>query len=685
MAIDISRVNTQGITINNGNQSGIGRTVDTGRTEATAGTGSTGTMDFSNLKEGQTFTGQVTNITPEDVTIALDNGGTLTARYDAKAELTIGDGARFKVISNENGTIVLKSLSNISSIDSAVDKALMAADLPYTPKNEELINALLKNEFPVNRQMINNILSQAYKNPDISMKNLVLMNKLGMEITPENTRMFENYANGRGELVGGINDSFKDMLSMIDGLLSDGNTDVASEFANSLLTTLNTGREPDEMVLAFLENDTNKPLTIPTNVGSFADYLSQIFENAENGGKPTLLDLNFAGLDNAVTEEENTGVNSLSKDVNNIIDENNGEQNIETADPADGPAKASRNLAEITADTRLSEVFSREERLQIFAIFENSDNTDAESLQKLINGNMSMKELSDLINTLPESATNDRLPDILNKFVSGISGDTTANEEVAGMLPKEATLKQAADSISTLLKSGNLTKSQTAALLHSRDFSQTLRALMETNWTLSASELNKDSLKSLYERVNRQSADIAKAAAKASAEGWINSNLKQDMGQMNENLNFMQAMNELMNYAQVPLRMSGQNVTGDLYVYTKKGRRRMTADGGVSCLLHLDMSNLGAMNVRIELKGANVSTKFYLDDNESANLITSHLHELDEAIAKQGYVANSEVVKKNDRKDEHAKQGGQLDFVKDFVEREMPEGRFSRYSSDMRA
>ncbi len=187
MPLDVSRLPNGGIS--NGREStGTNRSSEIAKTSNSA---SSGNVNYNNLSKGQVFSGQVTNISPGELTLELENGQTLTAKYDNNSELSIGDGARFKVVDRENGQITLKTLQSGNTLDNVVYKALESSGLPFSSKNEELVTALLKNEYPVSKQMINGMLQQSLKNPDISMSNLVLMNKAGLDINPESTKLFE--------------------------------------------------------------------------------------------------------------------------------------------------------------------------------------------------------------------------------------------------------------------------------------------------------------------------------------------------------------------------------------------------------------------------------------------------------------------------------------------------------------
>lgn len=698
MALDISRVNT-----GSSNVSGSGQTVDTGRTEeVNAARSENANIDLSSLKAGQTFTGQVTDITPDKVTIELKNGASLIASYDSKSELVIGDGAKFKVMSNDNGTIVLKALTNSTSMDSAVMKALEANDMPYTARNAELIESLLKNEYPVNRQMIEKILGQALANPDISLKNLVTMNKLGLPIEPANTQMFENYANADAALVDKISSVNEDLLSMIDGLIADGMQDEAGDFAGSVLEALNSGLEPGSSAKAFINEAGTEIPGMPADPKGFETLIKDIINAGSDGKSPVILVSKGGILEGAVqvaaAEGESAAgegsAGTVSEQDAAISQESGALQGDESVDgrqaetiSTEGGNTVIRNgrQVQLTGTTALSQLFSESERLQIFSLFENSDNADAGELQKLLKGSMNLSEFKDLLDTLPDAAAKEELPAPMKKFAEVLSGNTHEAELVKNLIPKEGTLTGEADAFLKLLKNGMLTKEQIGALLHSRQFRNTVKSLLYTNWTLSPESLDKDAVSELFERVRKQTALLDNAAAKASATGWLDNSMSRDTAELNQNLNFMNTMNNIMAYVQLPVRLSGQTATGDLYVYHNKSRGKQSIDEGVSCMLHLDMSHLGAMNVRIEMKGVNVTSKFYLDDKESAALITSHLPELDEAVAKHGFIAKSEVVKQTQKNDPFAAAGGKADFVKDFVEREMPEGRFTRFSFDVRA
>lgn len=170
-----------------------------------------------------------------------------------------------------------------------------------------------------------------------------------------------------------------------------------------------------------------------------------------------------------------------------------------------------------------------------------------------------------------------------------------------------------------------------------------------------------------------------------STPGSAANKLSTDLGQTKQNMNFMNDMNHMYNFVELPIRMTGQTATGDLYVYSDKHRKRTSNGDGISCLLHLDMENLGGMNIRIELSDGQVSTRFFLNDEDSGRLIAKHLPELDTAMSKQGFNPKSEVVKTSDKEEEKKLLSGKFNPINDFLPSETISNNFSRYTFDVRA
>ncbi len=122
------------------------------------------------------------------------------------------------------------------------------------------------------------------------------------------------------------------------------------------------------------------------------------------------------------------------------------------------------------------------------------------------------------------------------------------------------------------------------------------------------------------------------------------------MGNINENVEFMNQMNQMFNYVQLPLKLSNSQAHGDLYVYTNK-KNLARRDGMLTAFLHLDMDHLGALDVSISLQTEKnqVTTKFYLDE-DSIILVGEHMDELSQRLLKKGYQCKNMVLEKDEDK-----------------------------------
>ena len=147
--------------------------------------------------------------------------------------------------------------------------------------------------------------------------------------------------------------------------------------------------------------------------------------------------------------------------------------------------------------------------------------------------------------------------------------------------------------------------------------------------------------------------------------------------QMRSNLSFMEAVNTVFPYIQLPLKFKEHPAHGELYVYEKK--RALKPTDSFSALLHLELDALGTTDIFITLTGQHVSTKFYMTEKESGELVRAQLPSLTKALAQKGYTLQSEVSVREVTKEEHTPT-----LLEQFLEQHSPSG-LNRYTFDIRA
>ena len=82
--------------------------------------------------------------------------------------------------------------------------------------------------------------------------------------------------------------------------------------------------------------------------------------------------------------------------------------------------------------------------------------------------------------------------------------------------------------------------------------------------------------------------------------GAQNTALQESITNLSENIDFMNQLNQMYTYVQLPLKMQNGEKNGELYVFTNK-RSLAEKDGEVSALLHLTMEHLGPLDVYVKI------------------------------------------------------------------------------------
>ena len=109
----------------------------------------------------------------------------------------------------------------------------------------------------------------------------------------------------------------------------------------------------------------------------------------------------------------------------------------------------------------------------------------------------------------------------------------------------------------------------------------------------------------------------------------------------------MNQLNQTFAYVQIPLKMSGSNANGDLYVYTNK-KNLSSEDGSVSAYLHLDMEHLGSVDCYVTMQNEKVSTNFKVQDDSILDFLEQNIALLNERLEKRGYSLQASISVKEE-------------------------------------
>ena len=215
---------------------------------------------------------------------------------------------------------------------------------------------------------------------------------------------------------------------------------------------------------------------------------------------------------------------------------------------------------------------------------------------------------------------------------------------------------------------------QAAGLLSSPAFQRLVKDQFLSNWTLSPEKLKqKGAVEELYQQISSQVDKLSHFSQDVFGKNLFE-NLQQQTTQTSQNLNFMKLLNDTYQYVQLPVKLQQQNAHGDLYVMTRKESLRRHPDS-LKALLHLDMDHLGSLDIHIIRENTSITTKFFVDEKDTLQLLEKNINLLQDALNEQGFSFSSEFSMKE--KD--------FNLVNDFMNAEAPVGTIARYNFDLRA
>lgn len=171
-------------------------------------------------------------------------------------------------------------------------------------------------------------------------------------------------------------------------------------------------------------------------------------------------------------------------------------------------------------------------------------------------------------------------------------------------------------------------------LLSGKGIRTLLTDTMKNSWTIRPQEVaDSGKVEELYKRMDRQLKGLTQTLETVGQGG---SEAYKAASNLSQNIDFLQQINQMYTYVQLPIRLQQGNAHGDLYVYTNK-KNLAGKDGSVSALLHLDMEHLGPVDVYVAMQNSKVSTRFYVADDEMLDFLGAHMDLLTDRLQKRGY------------------------------------------------
>lgn len=602
---------------------------------------------IGDLSAGSIFEGTINSVRGGKVTLALGNGQTITARLDGKMDLQQGSSMFFQVRANDGQTIAIRPYTELGNVSNPILlNALSAAQVPATDRTLVMVDTMMQEQMSIGRQSILDMAKLVGANPDANVQTIVQMTKLGLPVTEEMAAQFENYLSDRQALVGEMDLAAGHMMELLsDEALSP---ETAFSLYGKMLDIFMPGAEAaDAGVTAAAEQESS---AAEAGAGAMAEAVGQ--ENAATvaeaeAGAPTAAEQGIAAA-SAVAEE--AGAASTA----------------ETA--GQGAAAEAETGVGVTAELTYGRTAE-------------TPGTVGEMLSK-----EQIEHLGKMLRNIPALIGNEEIfagGEQEEVFVDTLSEEgpevakLMAQEEAAQEQPvlnEKLTAEQFLQKLGrALAQNGGFGFAGMQKLFAGKEFQTIFRSVIEKQWLLQPEELKQEhKVSGLYERLEQQLSQMEEAVR---ATGSTQNTFLQTASQVHGNLEFMNQMNQIYHYVQLPLKMSGQNANGELYVYANRKNLR-DPDAELTAFLHLDMEQLGSTDVSVRMQNRSVRTNFYLEDDASYDLVEKHLEVLNKRLKSKGY--QSSITVTHEKKD--------ISFKENIVKKgKATVGSLHRYSFDVRA
>lgn len=587
-----------------------------------------------NLKEGEVFEGSVNSIDNGKVTIGLANGQTMTARLDSGVSLVPGQSVFFQVKSNDGNLVQIRPVS-LNSIDAnpTLLKALDMANIAVNDRTINMVNSLMQNSLSINPENLTVMNRAMLNNPQVDPQTLITMSKYGLELSPENISMFQNYANDKAALA--------------------NNFDIISDMLPELMTS-------EEVTTSDVINLNNQLRAIFIDIADEAASGNLAVQS--QAGEEQLVGQNIpeSTQPQNIISNVNEGVSLQGAQQNPVVAENLNQLQEQVIAEVIGNKQTQENtelLKETTTQQQANVVAEQTKEAVI------QENIGTQTLNSFA-GEKQIASFNTILSTMPD----------FPKDNLEIFGEN-------GILKADANIKEVFREISDYLNEHpDIPKETLNDIIKAPLYKGLLKNLIADSFTMEPKDVTKaGQLSKLYERVLKQTEAFEKLMS--SFNNKAAETIKNQTAEIKQNINFMNNANEMYNFVQIPLKMYNQNTDSMLYV--RQNKKSSYEEGEeITAFLHFDMEYLGPTDVFISLKEMKVGCKWNLADESALKLIEDNIDILTERLAAKGFTCTTEMTCGQPK----------TSFVEDFLgappvetENTKNNGIVHRYSFDMRA
>lgn len=575
----------------------------------------------ASLEPGTSVTGKVMSVNAKEGSVTVDIAGkTINAKLEGNVSLKPGETVTFDVKGNSGNQLTLSPLYTNTANTSTAIKALSFANIPITENSIQMADTMINQNMKIDSASLSMMYRQVAANPETAPAVIVEMKNFGIEINPDNIESFQAFKNYENQVTSGMNEIMDSMPEAFKELASKGDNVQFTNFALDVINTFNGDSSSassgvNENIEFANINDIQNKTVITDNLAS---------QNSVDQNSISQNSTNQNSVADTLIKDASERLDNTKSDVLNLV----GDKNTSTALFSDADNMTNALIGDGAEENSLESLEnSVTKALNSESILSGKL---ADGTEVSLTDNLNNKDAWQSMTTFEKS----NMIDVLKQ--AGLD-----NETAMKLLQENSTNKDFLDATKTLLEKGKLTDSM-KDMISSDKFGNILKSQMQNQWLLSPIDVGqKETVENLYRRLNEQTKELTESLSNNALQ---NTSLASNLSDMNNNLDFMNQMNNMYQYVQLPLKMAGSEATGDLFVYTDK-KSLARKDGNVSALLHLDMDHLGPIDVYASITpGNNVYTKFYVENDEMLDFIEANINILNDRLEKRGYSMKCETV-----------------------------------------
>lgn len=590
------------------------------------------------LVPGQTISGEIVGRNGGEVQIKLSEDMVLNARVDRNLNIEIGKNMTFEVKNNGSSLTLSPLFTNVST-DVNVLKALDMAGLPVNRNSVEMTEKLMGAGLPVNRNTLIQVYREINSFPLAQISDVVDLHRLQMPVNEANLNQMTSYRNLTHQILQGMEAVADALPEVFNSLQAEGDAAGAVKLYQELFMLVQEGdgegQELTEAVISAPEDAVQQEAVQGETAGQ-GDTVQNT--EAQDGTLQST-----AVQDGASQDAAAQGVVTVQEDIN-ITDGEAQKQNFNPVPAEPGTSESPQEEAVIqggqAADdvARQAEITSEVPGTLRAAVAE-------EVLSMVKEMPLTDEQMAEAARQAHQFAAGEIDVPQFMRAMNQLAGNMESIQLNGGIQHNEATL---------ITENQGKAMQVLANMFSQPSFQKLLNGQLKKMWTVSSKEVAEPGkIEELYRRLDKQLKGLSHALENA---GQAGSAAYKAASNMSQNVDFLQQINQMYAYVQLPLRLQQGEAHGELYVYTNKKHLAHT-DGKVSALLHLDMEYLGPVDVYVTLQNSKVNTNFRVRDDEMLEFLSEHMDLLTERLKKRGYDCTYSMTTKGEIDGEAAESG----------------------------